>query len=949
MSNPLTTNETKFIKLMTENPEQAKWGFETLLKKRKDFPDFFDDLKKAGLFEPENNTGPVDSKKPGYVRIPYWSALDYLEAVAKRSGETNDLELAEKVMNVIRSVTLYCDQNGKYIDNYQTYRKFAKLIGLVPPKSVRIEDIDLVPIWLGSEYDRSLVSQTLDKGVLKSFLDSDSEDDLKKAIKIFSYCTELKLLDDPDGGSGKKKPVSIVEKYLLKQIVSNNAKKFGTKAPNESAKILYDRIQKVFIDQNGDSPSYLSRPAVEEHPQNYSFYELNNCLVEGFRDVLLTWTDLNSEDTVKYLKSVLNNNNEMAQRVAIYVINEKWNSLYRLYTDLLKPRFFDFRFLHELYHLLKNHFSKVNKLSKELTIDIIKGFSFPHDDDSEIAIKYRQRNWLSAIVGQGSDEIDAWYNELDSDAKIGPISKHPDFYFYMESRDGFEDSKYSVAELITFAELGTLIERLNSYQQTQSIRGTSTMSLVKQLEEAVVKKPQLFLKIITEFKTARRPYQYGLIVGFKKLWENPHESHPPLYWDLIWNRLIEFFEYLITDKKFWNEQVGESRDFVPTRDWIPPIISEFIESGNKRDETAYNADLLPRTFDLIKILIEKSVDIDSAGDDPMFQSINSPKGKAIEALYSYTLRVCRLSDINQNSHEDVWNEIKPTFNTEIEKCKNSNYEFSTLTGAYVNNLEYISREWLEKKLKKIFPNEYKENFMCAIDGLAYSTVSRSVYNLLIDNDVIDHALKLDEMRDTVRERLVDRISLGYLWHDETLNDGRFEYFFNNQKIEDLKSVSRFFWSVREQELTVDQIQSIKEFWHRCILLTNSLDEKPVIFLSELSRLACFITEVTDYEKGVLLAVSPYIDSDYNGDLFIKNMIRLIKEGQDLDIVCQILDSVFDNYKPDFDYKDRLKRLMLLLAEKGKIDKALIYTDKLRYLDGFFKLYGEIQDIETDNL
>lgn len=144
MKPELSTKQKLFISRMAENQEQAKWGFEILLR-RQDFADFFDDLKEANLFSPEHNSGPVPAEDPGYVSIPYWSAVDYLEAVAKQAGDNDDTRLAEKVMDVIRSVSNYRDSDGNRHDNYHTYRKFAKILGLVPTASITTEDLYLIP------------------------------------------------------------------------------------------------------------------------------------------------------------------------------------------------------------------------------------------------------------------------------------------------------------------------------------------------------------------------------------------------------------------------------------------------------------------------------------------------------------------------------------------------------------------------------------------------------------------------------------------------------------------------------------------------------------------------------------------------------------------------------------------------------------------------------------
>src|SRR5580692_10876215 len=99
----LTAKQESFIKHMTESEELSRWGFELLLR-RGDFDQFFDAIKGAGLFDPSHNPAPIPAEKEGYVRISYWSTLDYLTQVARRSGEHNDLDLANKVLGVVRSV-----------------------------------------------------------------------------------------------------------------------------------------------------------------------------------------------------------------------------------------------------------------------------------------------------------------------------------------------------------------------------------------------------------------------------------------------------------------------------------------------------------------------------------------------------------------------------------------------------------------------------------------------------------------------------------------------------------------------------------------------------------------------------------------------------------------------------------------------------------------------------
>src|SRR5713101_2078052 len=176
----LTAKQESFIKLMSESEELSRRGVELLLK-RPDYEHFFDALIDVGFFDPRHNPAPTPAEDKGYVRIPYWSALDYLTAVAKLSGERNDSELANKVMAVVRSVASWRDAEGRPRENYHTAHKFASIFGLVPTVTVTKEDLEFIPVWLSDRFERMLVGRALDEGALPRFLASSSSEDVNKA------------------------------------------------------------------------------------------------------------------------------------------------------------------------------------------------------------------------------------------------------------------------------------------------------------------------------------------------------------------------------------------------------------------------------------------------------------------------------------------------------------------------------------------------------------------------------------------------------------------------------------------------------------------------------------------------------------------------------------------------------------------------------------------------
>ncbi|MDD5451626.1 MAG: hypothetical protein PHT49_07000 [Desulfovibrionales bacterium] len=943
MSPVLSTKQKLFINRMTENQEQAKWGFEILLK-RQDFADFFDHLRDANLFSPEYNSGPVPAEDPGHVRIPYWSALDYLEAVAKQAGDNNEIQLAQKVMDVIRSVSSYRDPDGRSRDNYHTYRKFAEILGLVPTAAITTEDLRLIPVWLSSKYDRGVVGHALDLGALRRWLASDTPGDWKKAITILDYCTAILWAEEKGLGKGRKKPVSVVKDYWLKELIRHHASTFGVRAGREAAQIFCDRIRKVFGEEFGDLPTYLSWPAVEDHPQNHSWDKVVNAMVEGLRDVLLSWVEEEPEGAAPFIEEILRDENEMVRRIAIYVLGQRWSVLKNLYNRIVSSQLFDSRNIHELYQLLKERFSEFSEPDKTATLEAIRQLSpLPNHEDRDRFLRRTQRNWLSAIAGKGYEPADSWFKELEADQSIGKLSKHPDFHSYMETWWGPGPSPYTIQELLAFAEEGSLIKRLNDFQQSSDWSGPSTPStkaLVDTLEEIVGINPRIFLDLLPAFLEAKRPYQYGIINGFKRLWDMPKDTRQDLDWNVAWERLIHFFEQLLDDTDFWAEEVVDDHDLTPTRNWIPPVIAEFLRAGTRDDNNAYSPDLLSSAFSLVKILLEKLKAVDDAKEDAMFQAINSPKGKAIEALFSHTLRVCRISDKERGYHTGVWEVIKPVFDSELAKCENANYEFSTLAAAYLANIDYINPQWLKASIDRMFPKDFRTNFVCAIEGLAYASASHLIYKLLLEHGVLDRALRLEPTRRQAREKLIERVALAYLWRDESLDSPRLSYLFEPGQNEDLQDAIGFFSSARRQKLTKEQIDRILLFWEKCVTWAEALTEPPKSLLSRLSLLICYVTTLSDKEIKLLLAVAPYVNVEYNADTFIEELDRLVE--QDPARISLVLGKVLDGYEPDFDYEDRLEKLLIKLAKNGRIDDALRYTDRIK-LPGMVKLFKQLTE------
>ena len=916
MTTKLISKEQEFVRRMAQSAEKTAWGFGLLLERVPDDLDaYFDLINGKGLFDAKHNRGPMPAKEEGFVHIPYWPALDYLAGVAKIAGERGDNVLGNKIMNVVRTVSLYQEPDGSRIDNFHTSALFAKIIGLVPLSSIEMKDIDLIPLWLDSKYDQVTVAPDLSKGILCRVFNDGTEKSLQIACRILFHCTALRRDGKPDPDRLDDEPTTYIDDYWLEQLLKQHIKNFADgKSAECAADIFVARLKEIFVVEGLLCRSDIKRPAIEENSQNYSWEGPLNHFIESLRDVLLNWVTRDSHAAQIYINKLNDDKTGIIQRIVIHTLNNHWEALKDIYIEIVSTGLPDPELSHELYELIKNRFTDMNKEQRDATLIAIRNLpksDYGEEKDRELLLKRIQRNWLSVIADKGDDSVDQWYDKLNAEDDIGELWPHPGFSSYIETWRGPGPSLYTAQDLLISAKKGTLIELLNGFEETDVSRRPTRHALTDVLVDAIKADPQLFISIIGTFVVADRPFQYGIINGFRQLWElEENDPTDVIDWNDAWDKLIDFFEQILSSDNFWKEVVTRGPNLTPHRDWIAPEIARFLHSGTRDDNHSYPSTLLPRAWKLITLLLEKTEPISKLEQEVMFQVINSTRGKVIQALFSHTLRACRVRDQKTGSHHTVWDEVSPVYEQELDKCKGSNFEFSTLTGEYLAHLAYINFDWLRDNIKRIFSEEYPDNYVCILNGLAYSKTSRPVIKILIKDKIMDSALKIDLKGKNIRNTVLHWIALAFLWGDDALDLPRFKYLFEWKCYKDLNVISLYFLQIKKENLEAIHVERINDFWNHTIDWARSLDEPPANLLSTLSLLICYQKSIDKDIMNRLLIVVPHL-SQKDGNRFFLELDRLFKESPEE--VFHIIRVLSKTYNPHFDYQDRLKLLLKKIA------------------------------------
>lgn len=902
---------------MKTNEEFAWKGFQLLLQ-RPDFPRFFEVLRDAGFFAPEKNPPPIPGERENTVRIPFWAPLAYLKAVAAQAGAQNDLLLAANVMNVVREVSAWRDKRGESRSNYHTNYTFAEILGLVPTSTVKISDVGLLAGWLIDPYERMLVVSVLDKGVLSRFLNSADPEDWKKAAQVLYQTTAIAWSED--GDKRERAPTSVVDDFWLGELLKHHAVQIGRKAGEIAAEIMLDRVREAFSTPMRRDYSSVFRPAVEDNAQNYQWRSVENRVVEGLRDVLLGWSEEDADSASIVIGRMLKDDLQMIRRVGLYVLAQRWASMNRLYIGVVAPDLFNGH-SHELYHLLQDHFVEMDARSQEETVKAIENLpNSAHSDDPDGLRRYSQYRWMSAIKGKGYAPADLQFAELGADPKVGKLSDHPDFDSYITSGwVGPGPTPYSAEEVVALAQANVLSDKLNAIVPDSNSVGSSTDGLAKALENASRTNPEIFLAILPQLLSAKPVYQHAVINGLSGAWETKTDAN----WDRGWEYLVAFFERVVGSPGFWQQNEDMYQH------WVVTAIADFLHAGTKQDEHAYSPTLLPRTQLIIACLMDREPGAATADGDAMTLAINTPKGRVIEALFSQALRAARIANREHGSHRKEWQAIRPIFESELTKCRNANFEFSTLSGTYLPQLQYLDNEWTNEWVDRIFPAAYEVNTVCALSGLSYASFTRQVYEVLKEHGIIDRAFELQTNDRDVRGKLLERIGAAYLWGLEPLEGERFTKLFDAIGIEGLNVLARTFWVVRNEKLSPEQRDRILTFWERSLEWTQHRPQVPAPQPSMLGLLATHITTIGPRERHLLEAVAPRVHVEHESYEFIAELLRLAP--QDPAAIMGVLQSMIAAHVPEFDYEDRLYSLLEFLAAHGQREAVIVMTDRLRRL------------------
>jgi hypothetical protein len=937
----LTAPQKSLIGYMAKGFKYSAHGFGLILKSD-DPAKFFPDLRSAGMFDPAHNPSAQEVEgKQGLFHVPVWPVLDYLSRLASIAGDSNDAELGAKLIEIVRSVSKGDDIRGA-VDNYHTNATLAEIIRKVPTPCVALEVVDLAKGWLATRWGNSTIVPELDKAIHR-FLEGDAAADHAKAVRLLHHCTELQGVESANHSSGDRQ--SVADTYWLGELLEHNAQELGKVAKAEAMDCLLGRLRQLFEGEFISKSSWLHRPAIEAHEQNHDWDDVTNAFVDATREALDAWLKVDPVLAKAYVMQMLADEAQIIRRVAINAVRNNWSIVGVEFEATISPALFEVGHLHELYWLLRDHYTDFSDPAKVQVMAAITSIADGHDLGSrEIEIaKRRQQDWLHAIAGIGDAQADAAYERISG--VVDATRDHPDFLAYHESWVGGGTSPYTPEEITTFAEDRSLIRRIDAFVPPRDERMGSRKSLIDALSAAVAAAPHQFLWMLTTSESMSRRIQYGLINGFKTFIEKS-EAEPATDLSRIGPLLEPFISYFdqVLDFEFWVEQAAQSDDFEPNKDWIPPVIAGLAKKLVANDAMPLSPADMEHLVRIIATIMEHSPGVDMS-DDPMTAAINNARGMAVEALLQAILRRCRDADKSENNHEAIWRVMQSQLDAELAGCTSGRHlETSTLLGCYLAQMHYVDEAWVSGNMDRIFPFSHHDNLLCALAGLSFANSSPRVYQLLKDGDIPWKALRLDSLKGSARERLIERLAIAYLWGQEELESPCIRELFTEDHLDDLTKLvtTTVRWS--KSKLKSEQVQRIKDLARKSVMFGADEPKSRQRLLAAASRFISFLDMPNEEDMVWLVPVARYAHQSHWGSDFVEALARIA--AKDAKQAKVLLEAFLENYQFSHDYRERLKSVVQAIYAAGlRVDamKAVNFIIEKGGGADWTTLYGEMVD------
>lgn len=541
---------------------------------------------------------------------------------------------------------------------------------------------------------------------------------------------------------GHNEAEGCLEPYELEQVLKVAQPKLFQAIPLDLVRIFEGNLS-LALDIEGGNPggkrkddfSYIWRPAVEEHEQNYDFGKIKEVLVSLLRDALLNMMDQGLADNLyPILRRYLRARYTIFKRFALFVISmhvERFKEVIRPFL-LNKKNLDDHRIRHELFGLLQNNFPRLDADIRESILAWIEA-----GPSTDWWIKWRTKEEGKAASTESIAQfVNRWMLERywpirdhipEKSELISSLQKElgtpdkPDFPAWHEVSTGGPESPLTSAKLknMTENQLVDILKRPPSPTQLDPVYRNE--ALVLEFERVVKDNPQRYVPFASKMAAdgVLTEFIRGYFRAMRESWA-PHK--------LQWTEELQLLASLVA-----NDLPNPHRWSVVDRSRLRLDLARLIEGIVSDRSIALSDEHLVKFRSLIISMVgdpdpdEKSeTDNYSMNKDWPFIALNHTSGEVLHTLIRYALCYAR-------KHPQPSERLEPEVRASLGSVLATEKRPSVLSvlGTYMANLWYLDADWIKQRLDLLFPASDTLRAEAVWDAyLKFNNVHKTVYEHL---------------------------------------------------------------------------------------------------------------------------------------------------------------------------------------------------------------------------
>ena len=693
-------------------------------------PNWIGPLNEIGFFT--NVPGLKEVKKSGVQAQP-WPAGDYLKIFA------NDYE--DTICSIVSTIRT---------ENWIVVKKLTELLIKISPEKAR-DIISIVDSWLDNKWSLRMLPADL-LPLADSFVESGY---IEEAILMLNYIIRPVFNKRKSNFSDPHVNLRFrSENYEVSEYFSKQFPKLVQADPEGLVKIFSSQLEEAikFLTQLKNEKieefsGYYWRLDIPSDPSSKESLDAYDLLINGLRDSLLALCNQSAELGKTYLIKYLSSHHIIFQRISLYVLRHCETSFPELIDQALINRdFFEKQeYKAEYQGLLRDHFEIA---SKDAQNQVIKWILLGPPDIKDRASRYAQiegrsevtkedrqkandewiQRYLSIIGGELPQEAREKLLELDNKYGKKNVREKPVIEFGPLQSAVSPISSEELAKM-TFEELQDFFI---NYEPDDTFLNPRE-ALAKDFKLLVQNNPIKYTNFASYLNDPRIHFSYifNFFLGLQEGWKKVEGK--------IANEILDLCEATIRIEK--DTFLESSGDYEPGLQAAQRSTASFLEQAMHSDDHYLSREMLDRIRNILITLAhhkdpEPSTEKKS-NFDPLTQSINYIRGIAMHGLINHSLYVNRQTEKQTGKKKEDHNieqEIITVLEEKLDKSKDPSLGVHAVFGAHFSQLYYLSPEWAERNLEKIFIPQ-KENIQywkAAWDAyIVWSGFSPKVFQLLI--------------------------------------------------------------------------------------------------------------------------------------------------------------------------------------------------------------------------